>query len=594
MNLEYHVPRLGKLKVRLFKNAQKAYELLEHANHIEKMKRNHQLGVIRNVYEGAHHTRWEYVMTILYIINYLVKARVKGYGLSNDTPKIKGHKVSGAEILQIWTLLLNAGHLKGTFATEQALLSVLISDSKIRSTYRSGLPNDTEIRELFKRIIESQDIYRLHELQSFFFLERLRRKSAKDVDLLTEVLKLFKFDPSKGQERRRKLKYLYRKIRQISFLFLDSHYGPVPLNFELGQALFDFDEYSESIFSLEETPISRNLELFEQLMSENFYLAPKCMYAFGKQSRKIKGLIEEEPEATKKSIRKLYDFLGKGHSLDPKYWPKSSENLLRLWFDERRSPYFVLTEIKPIDLEESFRSSLSKTYCDVSVLHDPTRRMMGITIAIKEPLSLHSMKRLLFQTMQKLVTFQDEYERISHTRLRDPYRKIFKCSCKELTLFILKKLWGEKLIFSPIQDTVHQDQWAIGRGTTAASRWLIEQSAKYEERGIDPDRLHEIKTLAKGLEEVEHRGTVLFTTSQIIVRDRDSGDDISDLDGLAIFSTSNELSLLIVEAKNKRKGSIGDAKRRIRKILDAMGFEEVTDDKIQAINGFGAFAKMLV
>lgn len=83
MNLEYHVPRLGKLNVELFPVAQKAFDLLEHANHIERMKRNHQLGIIRNVYEGAHHSRWEYVMTILHIINHLNKIGSKSFGLSN-------------------------------------------------------------------------------------------------------------------------------------------------------------------------------------------------------------------------------------------------------------------------------------------------------------------------------------------------------------------------------------------------------------------------------------------------------------------------------------------------------------------------------
>lgn len=592
MNLEYHVPRLGKLNVELFPVAQKAFDLLEHANHIERMKRNHQLGIIRNVYEGAHHSRWEYVMTILHIINHLNKIGSKSFGLSNDTPRIGGSKVSGAEILQVWTLLLNAGHLKGTFASEQALLNVLAEETTLRTTFKNGLPADKEIKKLYKKVIDEGDIYRFHELQSFFFLQRLRRKSATDVELLVKILKLFKFDPTKGKERRRKLKYLYRKIRQISFLFLDSHYGPVPLVFELGPTLFDFDEHSKSIFSLEESHLSNNLKLFEDLMSESFYLAPNCMYAFGKQSRVIKEKIERLPQSSKTSILKLYDFLKKGHELDPKYWIKDPDFLLRFWFDESRSPMSVLKRIKSTEVESRITSKLAKTYCDVSALHDPTKRMLGITLAFSESIPHESLVRLLSQIMQQLIAFQDYYKRKALIKSRDPFRKIFQQSCKQLSLFILKKLWGKNLLFIPVDHTIHQDHWAIERGSTSSANWLKEQVTWHEKRELEADRLHEMKTLARALEKVEHRGTVLFTTSQIIVRKISDGSDITDLDGLAICSTSNNLSLLLVEAKKRKKKGASEAKKRIRKILNAMELTEVEDNDITVIPKYGASIKI--
>ena len=120
--LEYHVPQLGKVSAMLCPWCKRTYDLLDKCGHIDRLRRIDQLGVIRNVYEGVHHSRWEYVMLQLSLICTLRKDdESKGLGLSS-TGKILGEEVSGCDILQMWTLLFNAGHLPGTFATERALL----------------------------------------------------------------------------------------------------------------------------------------------------------------------------------------------------------------------------------------------------------------------------------------------------------------------------------------------------------------------------------------------------------------------------------------------------------------------------------------
>lgn len=531
-------------------------------------------------------------MTMLYIIGHLSKQKDKKHGLSNNAPKILTKNVSGAEILQVWVLLLNAGHLRGTFASERALLHCLKKDTVLRATFREGLPRDSEIKSFLKEIIDNEDVYRVHELIAFFFLNRLRRKSSTDTDLLIEVLKLFKFSPKTGEERRRKLKYLFRRIRKVSFLFLDSLYGPTPLVFELGKTLFDFEEHSKSLFSIEESPLANNLDSFSELLSENFYLAPRCMYAFGKQSRRIEDKIEEFGRNGKGSIPKLYKFIKNGHTLDTKYWPKDPDLLLRLWFDERKSPISILEKIKPIVLETDLNKKLPQTYCEATVLHDPSKKMMGITLGFAENIRTVSMARVLSLVMSNLISLQDFYKDKMLVKSRDPYRKVFQQSCKELVLFSLRQLWGKNLTFSPVQHTIHADHWIIERGSTKASVWLDEQKKWYEQRGVEQDRLHELRTLSKALEEISHRGIVLFSTSQIIARKKIDGSDITDLDGVAICAHSKELSLVLVEAKNKGAKSASQAKKSIKETLAAMEITTVKDEDIHMIPSFGAYVKI--
>lgn len=53
--LEYHLPKLGRVSSLLYNCSSLTYNVLNRFNHINRLKKIDHLGVIRNVYEGAHH-----------------------------------------------------------------------------------------------------------------------------------------------------------------------------------------------------------------------------------------------------------------------------------------------------------------------------------------------------------------------------------------------------------------------------------------------------------------------------------------------------------------------------------------------------------
>jgi len=170
MNLEYYLPQVGKISARLYPFTEQTYELLDHYGHIDRMRRIDQLGVIRNVFEGAHHSRWEYVMLQLSLIHKLNIITDEtggklagGLGLDTGIP-ILGKKPTGADTLQIWTLLFNAGHLPGTFATERALLRYCKKHKDLRRTIYNGLPQQEDIKNYFNNVLEKEDIYTFHKI----------------------------------------------------------------------------------------------------------------------------------------------------------------------------------------------------------------------------------------------------------------------------------------------------------------------------------------------------------------------------------------------------------------------------------------------
>jgi hypothetical protein len=60
--LEYQLPNLGLLKIFIYPYAKLALDIIRGGNLLSILKRNPQLGTIRIAHEGAHHTRWEYVL----------------------------------------------------------------------------------------------------------------------------------------------------------------------------------------------------------------------------------------------------------------------------------------------------------------------------------------------------------------------------------------------------------------------------------------------------------------------------------------------------------------------------------------------------
>lgn len=590
MIINYQVPRLGMVSIELYKLAEFTYQLLDKTGHIERMRRNPQLGVIRGVCEGAHHTRWEYVVTQLYLINKLKESKIKT-GLSNDKPRIRNISVSGAEILQIWILLFNAGHLLGTFSNERGLLMSIGTDKKISQAIRAGLPADQDIKQFFTKIVNKEDMYRLHEILAFFLLERLKRRCKKEILLLEDILKLYRFEPSQGGERRRKLKNLFLRIRQAAYLYLDSNYSPVPIRFEIGPILFNFDHYIPSLFSLDQSPLSKSLESFENMIVDTFYLSSASLYALGCQSTDMSKYLNGLND-NKKKVAQLYKVLFFHPDVSIKTWQKNSEHLLRLWIDLRQEFQPAIKEIKPIELESKWNARLPSSRCNCTIETDPRKTVLGINLAFTDDMPNGVYPRLFVTIVSLFMQLQDEFSNIQQDRRGTFNEKTFMSSCKELLLFILNRLWGKNVTFLPNQHTLHPDFWLMKRGSTKSSDELVDITKNLETRGMDPDRLHEIKTLAGALKQIRHRGIVLLTTGQIIVRKVTDNSDVTDLDGVAVCVDSGEFSLLLVESKNTRVGGVSAAKKRLRDTLTAMGILEPEHPVIDELTGYGAYTRV--
>jgi len=120
-SIEYHLPPVGTVQAILHNESERLVNHLREVSELDRLKKLDHLGIVRLVSEGAHHPRWEYVILMLHLIE---KCR--------NNPRVHLSRTltlpasfscsSTSELLKVWSILLNVGHLPWTFTAERALL----------------------------------------------------------------------------------------------------------------------------------------------------------------------------------------------------------------------------------------------------------------------------------------------------------------------------------------------------------------------------------------------------------------------------------------------------------------------------------------
>ena len=588
--LKYHIPGLGELKADLYENSSDAYYLLKEKGHVDRLKKIDQLGVIRKVYEGLHHSRWEYVMMQLVILNRLNindsdtgNKPAKGLGLGTDEI-INSRKTTYHEIIQMWIMLLNMGHLPGTFSSEKALLKCIKEDSELKKCLKESLPNE-EIESYFEEIVDKENIYDLHKVLSFLYLYKHEDHNPELVRYLIKINELFCFGPhvidrytdSNKKDLEIKLDYIkqiFNKIRQISYIYLDSKYGPIPFSFDLECILINLSEYIDRLFIDNNSSLSQSINDFDKFLSSAIYQSEESLLAQGFHVRIVTKRIKRKCETEeiyeianlikflkddkcfyynynyaddldlnskiKCSIyakdQDLLAFLGGEFSFD-RY-----ENILNFEYEDRLNIEYgienCLVSIEPSIKKENYNISFSFSKgCD-----DPQRfEILG-----------KFLKELIYLDVS--VRYHP-----SHNPGKD-----FIFIYNNLFLYLLRQISKNECIFK-FGNHAKLDLPCIGfRGAISAANSLkkmIKESEKESEtRG--KSRIHEVKSLENSLRNIEHRGPIIVCANQIEVLNS-KRKLMTDIDGLGFSYMNGRLYLLMVEAKCKRVSAENESRKQL-------------------------------
>ena len=291
-HLIFHLPLIGNANLTLHRESAELYRFLEVAGEVDRQRRLDHLGLIRIAFEGAHHPRWEYAVTVLDLIEHCKEAREIHLGSPTRLPS--GTAVSsGEELLRCWALLLGIGHLWGTFSTERALMFEIWRDLAVREDLL-GLFPEKAVRKWAEDLMRGGRVYSFSQALGLLRLEQMAgvdsvRPEAADSWRRMFILYVL---PSQSPQIAR-LKLIFRILRRLAFLSLDSHYAPSVVGLKLTQILSDPPALAKlALHDAELDTEEDELRGLEQHLYHDVYLSRASLLAIAVRENRLRQEIK--------------------------------------------------------------------------------------------------------------------------------------------------------------------------------------------------------------------------------------------------------------------------------------------------------------
>jgi hypothetical protein len=290
--VQYFIPTVGAVQAEFFAESAALLVHLEDRGEIQRVQRLRQLGLVELAWPMARHTRWDFTMLLLDLAR-----RTK------DLPRIHvGSPVrltsqvqisSGRELLSCWAMLLNLGHLHGTFATEGELLySVKCSGDQAQhlAEIASTIPEGPG-QAWFASLVARERTYQFYQALSFYRLDRI---GAGHPELGTWQAILLAYVVPRPDESPAlaKMRSLFQRLRRLAFLALDASVTPSPLAVrlvELGSA----PEALERLLTTEPgTAADDELASLEAYLNRDVYNGREVLRVLSTARKRIRRKLE--------------------------------------------------------------------------------------------------------------------------------------------------------------------------------------------------------------------------------------------------------------------------------------------------------------
>lgn len=556
--IKYNLPGYGFANCLVFDATSEYIKLFEEYGLIEKSKRISQLGVMKYVYPGAHHTRYEYIFTQLMLISNITIAkgsvqRNVELPLGSELKEFKDIKafdfsVTGGDILQTLALLSNLGHMYDTFSSSKILLK-LLQESKRDGTeffkvYKRNLPK--EIREKFDETMNKSNYYKLHLYNMLHLLQgMMHKRQNKGMCLFASKLLVYLIDENLIQnESTQRIFFLYKKIRKIAYLSVDMIYTPASFGINLNRMIYTISSYVDDLFN-EDSVINSTLAQLEDIIHKQIYDSSKCIL----NSTIIEREIENKYRELTNNVNNIFD--------------------VRDIIKEEK-----FGQLQTLNGSAKFKKLVTNSELLLSGNCVKLERLLGYDETVLENLPS---SRVIFgtQVSQNLKKVYSTFGLVSKQQVcKDVQTIIHRCIVDnmycdnekiDLVKYAIRSLYKyNKFYFSMSAPTGIEidDCVLIGSGCKKIAK---EIRGRFTSQNVnDQDELHEILSCATVLEEITYSGSVVCFVGGIKASEYNKSKKIDELDGFIYFPSreKGETLAIIVEAKNY-SGGVKDAKKQL-------------------------------
>lgn len=592
--LDYNLYSLGKREILIYGNyASQCYNFLKENGVVKRLKNTEQLGLIKESMEGIHHSRWEYVILQMFLLNRVCDT--KKYALSykfNIHLNNNIENLSGAELIQMWILLLNSGHLYGTFSSERGILKAINDNISLYKKIKEKIPKDLEA--WFEDIVYNCKFYQMNILNSMYFLNTSQKKSKtlsgnKLTDFYIEILKVFIKDnyDDNLNFRIKNYKKLFHTIRQISYLLLDSQYFSLPFKFNLTDFMVNFEENFNEFFS-KSSHMDKLLQDYDNLLSSKLYLSDIYLRNFAIHENYVYNKFTGIKYTRHKDIKTDLMSIKFDNGFFNKY--KHYDTILKLEFDLDK---INNTDIKGYLLSHLNLETESRWRCEfnndlITIFESNSGNHLIINLPMDSKYIVHPIGKLinnLIEIMNKHISNFIIEDVISHdwinilnsneqsykfeNRQKKQYendvKKLFNPKFEEIVLFLLKNLTSDEFLFVLSDDKLSNKVVVVDN-----NNFNNIENEKYD--GIEEYRAIEIDMVLETVKKTIKQSKELVIVSGIEVNDSDNQNK-AEFDGLVLLYKENKLFLYFVEGKDSMSGKRGKCRKALRKHLKVFNFK---------------------
>ncbi|MBD3636001.1 MAG: hypothetical protein HUJ25_01565 [Crocinitomicaceae bacterium] len=301
--IEHEISKFGKLEVVLHKSSKAFYDILEEHGIVNHLKRIDQLGFISKSHPGNNHKRWDYVCLQLYFLHRLKHATFRE-GLNSANIKGLDKDMSRLELLQIAVLFSSIGHLKGSLASEIAFFQILNENPTKKAEFLKPIQVDNTWDNYIKNIFENYDYYKVKNLIGLNFVKN--HLDNKKIEKAIEIF--FKNALEEDRAELRRLKLIFLRIRQISFVYLDSFNSDFPFQIDISKVLLNIFNYN-TLFNPNSSDFASFLNECETSLSTKLYISAKSCELLEVNREYFKKEFAKSIKSKSKSKLDFKDFL---------------------------------------------------------------------------------------------------------------------------------------------------------------------------------------------------------------------------------------------------------------------------------------------
>jgi hypothetical protein len=590
----YNLPGYGLVEYQLYPHAKEVWDLLSRKGHIQRFKKTDHLGSLREIFPGAHHTRYEYVIAQLALITELCSMtghQEQGFQMSSkfddfgvvdklDDPPSRG------ELLQTLVLATNLGHLPSTFAGERAFLRYIAQDSNARYAFRNGVPDQD--KEGLDNIIRNFSVYRIHYYISIFLLHRYRNAEGnKEVSRFAkEVLRGYLSRSEEDGQKFRVTWRLYQSIRRFVYLSLDTLYTHIPFSIDLSNVFLSFERYRDEVLA-SNSVFQNALKRLEGVMRDAVYLSPRALLQLSSTSNTTLQTLWEQDEQRKITLmqavlgpRKQKDEIEENifeDALNRSESYEDSDRLVSLAYDFDPSADRAPLQ-DTVEKEQELTEKVGKTLSSFGIEWDPSGSSLRIAASIDR---YRNGPRTALKIVRELYKLGDPLRDAADMSVAALYEN--RRSLNELAY---QALWGWSYNYRFINPDMNGTYplW-MDMGTSKVEDEVSEYRKGLENvEETDSDQVNEYKTTENILKSVDYRGYTSVYAGSLEVTSEQS--QVAEFDATILFlgDDSKDRLCMVVEAKNTH-GASTEAKNDLEEKAEALGMADSRYDIVECEGG---------